>query len=621
MAYTSEIEKLERRWHENPKGRNFAPLADAYRKAGEVDKALELCRSGLELHPDYVSAHIVLGRCLMDTKDDAGATEVFQKVLTLDPENILALRILGEIAERMGKFDEAAGWLARLLAADPMNGDAAEALNRMKMKAAQAKSADPAPASVSGVVPPESVAEILPEPAVASEVMGLERTSEPVDLPSSGGALESLVETTPEAPVDEPALPTARPSLIEASTTPMESFTLERASGVFVTQEDTSSSDEPLIGERAPGGESEGIETYDGIDFGGAAPVVTDGIVAEEPPAVEPEQVVVEGLARSQYEGSGLFKIDSSLVEESGIPEPPLEPDGPHVDLPLIMPDDVSSRPAGLLAPPPRSSLPVPAPSSLFDDEGAADTAALSQAEPVLTETMAELYLQQGHRDDALRVYQALLERRPDDARLSAKVAELSGSESPVFTQVPAARAPSTGQPLGAFLKRILAARPGAPAADPLPEVSLSPAPRRSTGVTPQSLLAEAFADEPAAGPTPGSPSRPAADSLSLDAVFGEEGSRGSLPKVAAPPAAEPAAPAGSTTGGFSFDEFFGAAGGPAPATPGGAPSAAAPTPTPAAAARASASAVRQSRSAPPPSGEDAGDLDQFQAWLKGLKS
>ena len=42
MAAPSEIEKLERRFAENPDGRFFAPLADAYRKAGNVDRALEL---------------------------------------------------------------------------------------------------------------------------------------------------------------------------------------------------------------------------------------------------------------------------------------------------------------------------------------------------------------------------------------------------------------------------------------------------------------------------------------------------------------------------------------------------------------------------------------------------
>src|SRR5213083_2217828 len=109
VAHPSEIEKLEQRYRENPKGRNFAPLADAYRKAG------------LQRHPDYVSAHIVHGRCLIDQKNDPAASEAFRKVLALDPENVLALRMLAEIAERGGRFDEAVEWLGRLVTVDAMN--------------------------------------------------------------------------------------------------------------------------------------------------------------------------------------------------------------------------------------------------------------------------------------------------------------------------------------------------------------------------------------------------------------------------------------------------------------------------------------------------------------------
>ena len=38
----SEIEKLERRYAENPQGLTFAPLAEVHRKTGEVARALEL---------------------------------------------------------------------------------------------------------------------------------------------------------------------------------------------------------------------------------------------------------------------------------------------------------------------------------------------------------------------------------------------------------------------------------------------------------------------------------------------------------------------------------------------------------------------------------------------------
>src|SRR3989475_12813646 len=63
---------------------------------------------------------------------------VFRKVLTLDPENVLGLKMLADIAERGKRYDEAVEWLSRLLSADPMNGDAAEALARAKGKAALA---------------------------------------------------------------------------------------------------------------------------------------------------------------------------------------------------------------------------------------------------------------------------------------------------------------------------------------------------------------------------------------------------------------------------------------------------------------------------------------------------
>jgi tetratricopeptide (TPR) repeat protein len=85
MAYTSEIEKLERRWNENPLGLTFAPLAEAYRKAGDHTRALELLEIGLAQHPNYVPAHIVRGRCNLDANGDDAAELAFLRVIELDP--------------------------------------------------------------------------------------------------------------------------------------------------------------------------------------------------------------------------------------------------------------------------------------------------------------------------------------------------------------------------------------------------------------------------------------------------------------------------------------------------------------------------------------------------------
>src|SRR2546429_8577038 len=62
--------------------------------------------------------------------------------------------------------------------------------------------------------------------------------------------------------------------------------------------------------------------------------------------------------------------------------------------------------PAPLAPPQPPAAVP-PAAVVLSDDDRAAGTAALSRAEPVLTETMADLYLKQGHSGGAPRGDQA----------------------------------------------------------------------------------------------------------------------------------------------------------------------------------------------------------------------
>ena len=522
MAYTSELDKLEARFQQNPKGRNFAPLADAYRKAGLIDNAIGLCQEGLKLHPDYVSAYIVYARCLVDKKDDAAALDVFKKVLELDGENIIALRGLAELSERNGRPEEEVEWLTRLLNADPMNGDAAEALARAKAKAGSKPS-------------------IMDTPTTKMEApdFGVDKeTVDPVELRPSGAT-------------------------------------------------------------KAPSTDVENFESPISFNPNAHAAAKADGLEVQEDVELNPqqiEQVEIEGLARTQYEGSGMFRLDATPPAET-TPPPDLEESLPEVNLPLIMPDDVpttggrASRsipapppvpvPPPAPPPPPRASGGVPAAVALSDDDGAADTATLSKAEPVVTETMAELYLKQGHYQDALRVYQALLAQRPNDAKLKAKVAQLAGGAAPKK---------GSGISAQAFLKGIWSGRGAKPPAEP------------------QGTLAAAFdvAEPASAAPASfGEPSHPAQDHISLDTVFGDEGS--SPPATSTPSAPEsPNASEGSKTGGFSFDEFFA----------GGKPEAEKP---PESSAKTPGGSRTSGRTQRPP--EDEADADQFQQWLKKLKS
>lgn len=195
---TSEIEKLERRYAENPQGLTFAPLAEVHRKNGDVGRALELLQAGLELHPNYIPASIVLGRCHQDMDDLPAAESAFAHVLRLDDENVIALKCLADINERLERFDAAEDWLHRLIAVDRSNEEAQEQLSRLEtMKSAQTSSPPPEPATpVRGRS--ETDAAELEEPA-ASPIANLPLIDlEGTDLPPLEIAAPELARDTKE---------------------------------------------------------------------------------------------------------------------------------------------------------------------------------------------------------------------------------------------------------------------------------------------------------------------------------------------------------------------------------------------------------------------------------------
>ncbi len=184
----------------------------------------------------------------------------------------------------------------------------------------------------------------------------------------------------------------------------------------------------------------------------------------------------------------------------------------------------------------------------------------------VVTESMAELFLTQGHPADALRIFRELLARRPGDDRLATRVAGLEVQESAQAALLPRyAASASGGTSVRELMRTVLGSRPTTP---------------ESSGTPP--------ADATAAADSPGTPTRPAGDHLTLSAIFGDDASP--VPPVVR--SARAHRPATGDRSGVSFDEFYGGSG--------------------------------QRTGAPRPAGASADgaedDLDQFHDWLQNLK-
>ena len=308
------LRELQEKFDENPR-RYFAPLANEYRKGGQPKRAIEICRAHLAQMPGHMSGQIVFGQALFEAGEWDEARVVFERALTLDPENLIALRSLGDMALQAGNTADARTWYARLLDADPKDA-AVIALVAEINEPAKATPASETVASAPAAEAPEEVeaSPSAPEPAStqAEAPVGLERhylLEEP--------ELESPIAETGEA--------------IEAITSLRE-------------------------------------DVPNALD----APPPAAEPAAPEPAAAEP--AAVESAA-----------VESAAVESAA-----------------------SERVA-------------------TSEERAFSGAS---AEPFVNETMAQLYLQQGYRQLALKVYRQLSASRPHDQALKARIAEIEAADA-----------------------------------------------------------------------------------------------------------------------------------------------------------------------------------------------
>ena len=536
MASSDRIDELKKRYDENPR-RFFASLANEYRKAGDLEQAISLCQTHLAEQPSNMNGHVVYGQALFQAGryDDAKVT--FEAALTLDPENLIALRHLGDIACTNGANDQARVWYERVLDADPRNDEIIALLENLQAESKRISGESPI-VSAESIAPHEAGAAEFRPPQVITPL-----SNTPVSSPTPIVPIDAV--DTLQAPVDW-ALPVAPPVIPP------------RASLESIGLMDLSIDFDSALG-TPPSAAPEALSDLMADPF---AEPTTPEFQAWEPPVVD--------LAPSAN-------------------EPPV-PAAEAVQAPAY--DESIDMPFG-------DSLPAePAP-------------------PFVTETMAELYLQQGFTAEALDVYRQLSAASPDDEGLKERVRKLERGDrtSVSLEEVPeqAVVAVEGAAPLNArsYFAGLSARRAvqgnGRARATPSPAESRIASPAvtvpASSAASVTSLdelfaggtispedehVALAFAQvagavEMGVASVKGKPTAPAASELSLDSVFREADARvtGTVPRQ-------------SQT--LRFDQFFATAG-------------------------------EDSEPPPPlpvssPAGEPGSpaELQQFQSWLTGLK-
>ena len=132
IKLSPEIEQLSEKLQADPKSRVFAQLADAYRKSDLLDEAIDTAKRGLENHPNYAIAHLILGRCYLAKGMYALAREEFELTIKNDMQNLVGYKLLGETYEKQNMYPEALKYYQMVLDLEPADAELSEKTAKLK---------------------------------------------------------------------------------------------------------------------------------------------------------------------------------------------------------------------------------------------------------------------------------------------------------------------------------------------------------------------------------------------------------------------------------------------------------------------------------------------------------
>ena len=82
------IQKLEDKIKSNPLTPEFVKLANYYLINGSITEAIDLLQAGLKFYPEYVTAHLLLGKAYLSNRYFLDARKIFEKLLSDNPEMV-----------------------------------------------------------------------------------------------------------------------------------------------------------------------------------------------------------------------------------------------------------------------------------------------------------------------------------------------------------------------------------------------------------------------------------------------------------------------------------------------------------------------------------------------------
>jgi tetratricopeptide (TPR) repeat protein len=390
-SFPDRLAQLKARWESDPSSRIFLQLAEEYRHQGRIQEALTVLDRGLQEHPGYLSALVAKGRCHLELGEADAARSVLERVVKQDATQMVANKLLvrayletGDPARARERLD----LYSLLNDSDPEIGDLRrqiKMMDRPKEQVPEDSLFDLGPARLEARKPVQDDIFDFGLPQAAAAPMPVTEDIFSLEAPAPAPEPEEVVE---ESDGD------LFPGLVSRSS--RERYLASLASeGIFEVGLTPMAPSEVPIPAEPPG----------------PTVLAPPGAMPEEPPLPAESD-----LAVTRFEPPGLSEPEPGVEDASWLEEIPVVAEAAAYELPPVF-EDLAPVPSR--APETAEDLwadeditPLPELKEL-EPEPAPELVPVEAAQPVATATLGELYLRQGHADEAERIFREVLEREP----------------------------------------------------------------------------------------------------------------------------------------------------------------------------------------------------------------
>jgi tetratricopeptide (TPR) repeat protein len=126
------MERYKKILSEDPQSQVFAMLAEGFRQRLQLKEAEKIAKNGVERHPKFPGGILVLGKILRDQKRFDEASSLFQTVIEMDSQNLLAYQSLGDLYLELSRPKEALKYYKMVLFLNPQSAKAQKVVQKLE---------------------------------------------------------------------------------------------------------------------------------------------------------------------------------------------------------------------------------------------------------------------------------------------------------------------------------------------------------------------------------------------------------------------------------------------------------------------------------------------------------